>query len=290
MKASIVSPSGRPPMGVRARLSSLGSVQAVARSRRLSSYSNNAAKRILSSSTVTLQGPKRPREVMRPLSPTSSQPSPEHSTTPDASSENEEDSSDEQRKIDEQETLRLKLENLQKLMTADTLGLVASPSRMSASRSRYSEKGKGREQRRGRDRPLSSSSSGQLPRLETLAMTRRHSANHTPSHHSLSSASANSPQGSIPSIPSPPPETPSRPAMRQTPLHAGPPNQPGKSISPPPTISRNSAWGQNALRNNHVTNAVGRPKVGGGRSERGSEVGSSTSSLSYDDLLSGKQF
>ncbi|KAK7696238.1 hypothetical protein QCA50_000891 [Cerrena zonata] len=286
MKSSIMSPGGRPPMGVRARLSSLGSVQAVARSRRLSTLSNTAAKRILSSSTATLQGPKRPREMMRPLSPTSSHPSPENSTSPDASSEDEEDSNDEQRAIDEQETLRLKLENLQKLMTADALGLVASPSRMSASR--YSEKGRRSEYRRGRDRPLSSSSSGQLPRLETLSMTRRHNANHTPSHHSLSSASASSPQGSIPSIPSPPPETLSnRPTRRQTPLHARPLSQPGKSTSPPPSISPNSAWGQNvsSSRSNHFAN-VGRTKLRGDRSERGSEVGSSTSSLSFEELPS----
>ena len=276
MKSSIVSPGAR-PLGVRARLSSLGSVQAVARSRKLSNISNNAAKRILSSSTATLQGPKRAREVIRPLSPTSSHPSPVDSATPDASSEDESDSNDDQqRKIEEQETLRLKLENLQKLMTADALGLVASPTRMSASR--YSDNGKWRE----RDRPLSSSSSGHLPRLDTLAMTRKHDANDTPSHHSLSSTGANSPQGSIPSIPSPPPE-PSNRYTRQTPLQTRVLAQPDNSTSLPPTLSHDNALGHTTSK---PSQTEGGSKASSSRSERSSEIGSSASSI--EELLSGE--
>ena len=163
-------------------------------------------------------------------------------------------------------------------MTADALGLVASPTRMSASR--YSDNGKWRE----RDRPLSSSSSGHLPRLDTLAMTRKYDANDTPSHHSLSSTGANSPQGSIPSIPSPPPE-PSNRYTRQTPLQTRVPTQPDESTSPPPTLSRNNASGHTSSK---PSQTEGKSKASSSRSERSSEVGSSASSLSLEELLSGE--
>lgn len=278
LRSSIVSPGGR-PMGVRARLSSLGSVQAQARSRRLSSMSSPTAKKVLSSSTLTLQGPKKPREPLRRLSPASSHASPEDSTTPDADSEDEDELNDEERRAEEQETLQLKLQTLQKMMTIEALGLVSSPTRASASH--YSDKGKGREQHRNRNRPLSSSSASSSRHAQLqLNMTRRYSASQTPSHHSLSSVDANSPQGSIPSIPSPPPEPTGRPSTRQVPLsrHL---SQPSKSTSPP-AVSPKSAWGHTAAaQTNQGAHAVGRTKVGGGRvSERGSEMGSEASSFS----------
>ena len=259
------------PLNVRARLSSLSYSS---RTRKMSAMSQS--KQVLGSSVLTLQGPKRSREHIQRLSPTtSSRASPSGVSSNDASSEDENDKAEEEeRRAEEQHALDLKLKNLQKMMTREALGFVASPSPISPSRSQiqgFSIKGK--EVDRGRTRPLSASSASiNLP--PRLDMTRRQSTSQTPSHHSLSSAS--SPQGSIPSIPSPPPERRSQP---QSPM-ARRLSEQFKSTSPP-TVSTKSAWAQNTR---HGT--VSRTKIGGGRSERGSEMGSEASSFSD---LSGKR-
>ncbi|KAI0080833.1 hypothetical protein K474DRAFT_100748 [Panus rudis PR-1116 ss-1] len=276
LRASIVSPGGR-PLNVRARLSSLGSVQA-ARSRKLSTISNTPGKKVLSSSTLTLQGPKRSKEPIRPLSPTASQPSPSGSSSPGASSEGEDDdlADEETRRAEEQDLLEQKLKELQRVMTRDTLGLVASPARA------RKDKGKSRDDR-GRPQTLSSSSSSGPHRRPQLDMTDRYKSQ-TPSHHSLSSVDANSPQGSIPSIPSPPPESAAKQG-RQTPLR--PLSQPSKSTSPP-AVSPSRAWGTSAPAKPSFggTTGVTRTKIGGGRmSSKGSEMGSEASSFS--DLSGG---
>ncbi|TCD61402.1 DNA damage-inducible protein 1 [Steccherinum ochraceum] len=258
------STTGR-PMNVRARLSSLSHSS---RTRKASTMSQQS-KQVLGSSVLTLQGPKRSREHIQRLSPTvSSRASPSAVSSNDASSEDENDKAEEEeRRAEEQEALELKLKNLQKMITRETLGLIASPSPVSPSRSQIlSMSIKGKEVDRGRRRPLSASSAS--VNFAGLDITRRHSSSQTPSHHSLSSAS--SPQGSIPSIPSPPPERRGQP---QSPM-ARRLSEQFKSTSPP-TVSTRPAWAQ-ATR----AGTVGRTRIGGGRSERGSEMGSEASSFS----------
>ncbi|KAH8096665.1 hypothetical protein BXZ70DRAFT_329214 [Cristinia sonorae] len=249
------------PLNVRARLSSLSHSS---RTRRTSTISIQS-KQGLGSSVLTLQGPKRSREHIQRLSPTtSSRASPAAESSNDASSEEEEDKAEEElRRAEQQEALDLKLKNLQKIMTRETLGLVASP--ISPSRSQINSI-KGKEVDRGRTRPLSASSASinfpaHMPR-------RGSSTSQTPSHHSLSSAS--SPQGSIPSIPSPPPERRGQP---QSPM-ARRLSEQFKSTSPP-AVSTRPAWAQTTR---HGT--VSRTRMGGGPSERGSEMGSEASSFS----------
>lgn len=254
------------PLNVRARLSSLSQSS---RTRRMSTMSQQS--KGLGSSVVTLQGPKRSREHIRlgRLSPTaSSRASPSAVSSNDASSEDENDKAEEEeRRAEQQQALDLKLKNLQKIMTREALGFVASPISPSRSQIQSINNIKGKEVDRGRTRPLSASSASMnLP--PRLNMSRRNSTSQTPSHHSLSSAS--SPQGSIPSIPSPPPERRSQP---QSPM-ARRLNEQFKSTSPP-TVSTRPAWAQTTR---HGT--VSRTKIGGGRSERGSEMGSEASSFS----------
>lgn len=257
------------PLNVRARLSSLSHSS---RTRKISAMSQQS-KQVLGSSVLTLQGPKRSREHIQRLSPTiSSRASPSAVSSNDASSEDENDKAEEvERRAEEQEALELKLKNLQKIMTREALGLVASPSPVSPARSQM-QSIKGKEVDRGRTRPLSASSASVNfpPRMD---LSRRYSTSQTPSQHSLSSAG--SPQGSIPSIPSPPPERRSQP---QSPM-ARRLSEQFKSTSPP-AVSMRPAWAQTTR---HGT--VGRTKIGGGRSERGSEMGSEASSFSD---LSGK--
>ncbi|KAH9938125.1 uncharacterized protein B0H18DRAFT_4409 [Fomitopsis serialis] len=216
------------PLGVRARLSSLGSLRA----RRGSLVRNTSqrfslvgqatmhgqangngnaqasgsgaaqtrtSKKVSSSSTLTLQGLRRSRgSLHRPLSPTSSHAASEAEA--DGMGDDEEsDGSDEDEAVrkeeeDEREAeakeLERKLEKLQKMMTTDALGLVSSPATL-----RERDKGK-QVADRGRTRPLSSS-------MASLSSA-QHSASR--SQQSLSSLSSRgSPQGSIPSIPSSPP-------------------------------------------------------------------------------------
>ncbi|KIP04568.1 hypothetical protein PHLGIDRAFT_25547 [Phlebiopsis gigantea 11061_1 CR5-6] len=253
------STSGR-PLAIRTRLNSLGNIH----------RSINSPQKVTSSSVITLQGPKRTHAPLRPLSPTSSRPSPSSpSSGADGGDEDEEEEEEmrryeeEEKRLEEQQALDQKLRELEQKLTKESIGLVSSPPKPSFSR---------REVDRGRMRPLSSSSvSSSLH--QRLDFSRRHSASHTPSHHSLSSAS--SPQGSIPDIPSPPSETsqPSSPVPR----HLSPV---GPSRSPP-AVSHGNAFG--TVRGPSVYR---RATLGGNvRSERGSEIGSAASSFSD---LSGK--
>ena len=223
--------------------------------------------KVSSSSVLTLQGPKRPHTQLRPLTPTSSgsRASPTSAVSPPDSDESEEEEharreAELEKRIEEQEALDQKLRDLERKMTKEALGLVASPPQSPT----YLDKRKGKETDRGRVRPLSmsSASSSLHQRLNMqqldMNMSRRISQSQTPSHHSLSSTS--SPQGSIPSIPSPPPESRS-PQLSPMARHFSP----AKSTSPP-AISHGVAWGN--------------ARPGRVRSERGSEMGSEASSFS----------
>ncbi|KAI0832938.1 hypothetical protein BC628DRAFT_367665 [Trametes gibbosa] len=198
------------PLGVRARLSSLGHAHASAR---LKSPVNTepahsplagplpaggqpprTTKKISSSSTITLQGPKRTRTPLRSrLSPTSSRPGSSSDGVGDDMSGSD-DSDEEQRKADEaerQEMLTRKLQDLQNMMTRDTLGLVADP----ATRANGT--------RRGRTRPASNITTSAAS-LSSSSAPRSSSLSRSHGRQSLSSASVDSRQGSIQSIPSPP--------------------------------------------------------------------------------------
>ena len=190
------------PLAVRARLSSLG---------------NNSPrpKKASSSSTLTLQGPiKHYTPVMRPTSPSSSE---EEIDSEEEAAAKEEEAD---RKLEEQEALELKLKNLQKMMTNDSLGLVSS--------SRPKDKS------RAVDRGRIGVQSSRPP----LAMPGRGEPSSRSTSQSVSSTS--SPQGSVPSIPSPPPGSQSHsPISRHM--------SPSKSSSPP-AVSPRSAHGQSHLR------------------------------------------
>ncbi|KAF6761951.1 hypothetical protein DFP72DRAFT_877558 [Ephemerocybe angulata] len=152
------------PLGVRARLNSL---------------TNNAPrpKKIISSSTLTLQASKKEHLPLRPTSPSSGS---------DGDSEDDEEARKEEeaeRAAEEQETLNRRLEELQRMMTNDAIGLVstARPRRRSLN------------QDRGRLGALSPRSVGSSFRHDTLSSRSG----------SQSVSDTGSPQGSIPDIPSP---------------------------------------------------------------------------------------
>ncbi|KAJ7696000.1 hypothetical protein B0H17DRAFT_1054515 [Mycena rosella] len=225
-----MSPSGRlsTPLGVRARLSSLG---------------NNSPrpKKATSSSTLTVQGPKK---VHRPLSPTSSGSS-EEDDSEDEEAKKEEEAD---RNAEEQEALDRKLQELQQMVTNDALGLVSA-----ASRPGLPDKGKVKEINRGR------------MGLAATGVSALHGSFRRDSYSSpLSVSSASSAHGSIPDIPSPPPDSqPHSPISRHL--------SPSKSSSPP-ALSPRSALGHSHRRYG--------PLVERGVSEQGSNQGSEASSFS----------
>ncbi|KAH9939368.1 uncharacterized protein BXZ73DRAFT_99571 [Epithele typhae] len=212
----------RPALGVRARLSSLGRAhgRALAQHRTVSgqehvqsplsanpAYAYPSPSKKVSSSTITLQGPvRKTRSPMGPpLSPASSRAGSSsdgaNGGDDDMSDEEDEESDEDVRREEEaerQESLARKLQNLGKLITEDTLGLVAERRVPVASSVRLNGSGSGLVMKpRGRTRPMSAS----------MAMQQqRPSPSRSQSHRSLSSASVDSPQdspqGSIPSIPS----------------------------------------------------------------------------------------
>lgn len=146
------------PLGVRARLNSLGGTP--------------QARKALSSSTLTLRTPIKQHVSIRPTTPSS-----------DGGSDSEDDNAlkeeEAERTAEEQEALDRKLEELQRMMTNDALGLVARP------RGKSNDKGRG---------ALSPRSVGSSYRPDTLSSRST----------SQSVSSAGSPHGSIPDIPSPP--------------------------------------------------------------------------------------
>lgn len=208
------------PLGVRARLSSLGQSQRARRGsvvRNVSLRTNpsgsengntlpnglpgpRTTKRASSSSVLTLQEPRTSRGTPpRPLSPTSSHAASEaeadHANGRVGDDEDSEDSDEdedakreeeEDQRAEQQQTLERKLRELELMMSKDALGLVASPKKENLS-----------QLRRGRPRPLSTS---------TASLSSAHPST-SRSQQSLSSLSSRSPHGSIPSIPSSPPHT-----------------------------------------------------------------------------------
>ena len=164
-----LSSSAKPstPLGVRARLNSL---------------TNNSAsrpgKKGVSSSTLTLQASRRGHLPLRQASPFSGSDDDEDSED-EAEARKEEEA---ERAAEEQESLARKLEELQKMMTGEAIGLVstARPRRRSLNLDR------------GRLGALSPRSVGSSYRPDTLS-----------SRSGSQSVSDSSPQGSIPDIPSP---------------------------------------------------------------------------------------
>jgi hypothetical protein len=184
------------PLGVRARLSSLGS---------------NAPRprKATSSSTLTLQ-PVAPK-LFSPLRPTS--PS---SSGGDTDSEEEAIKEEEaDRDAEEEEALARKLEELQKMVTNDGLGLVSG--------TRPKDKDKGKSRDRGRSAPLSPRSLGSS-RVDTLSSRSM--------SQSISSAGSPHGSGSIPDIPSQSSES-----QPQSPIGKDLSN---KSSSPPAVSSRSA--------------------------------------------------
>ncbi|KAF9450166.1 hypothetical protein P691DRAFT_665889 [Macrolepiota fuliginosa MF-IS2] len=191
------------PRNVRARLNSLG---------------NNSPrpKKAISSSTLTVQGIKRVPLALRPQSPSSS----DGSLSSDDMSLKEEEA---ERTAEEQDALDRKLEELTRLITNDTLGLVRT------------HKSK-RSIDRGRAGVLSSSNPN-----SAAESFRGDSLSSRSDNQSLSSVS--SPQGSIPEIPSPP--TDSQP---QSPLHWSRHNMSPAKSSSPAAVSPRSALSHSHIR------------------------------------------
>ncbi|KAI0677759.1 hypothetical protein C8Q78DRAFT_1074433 [Trametes maxima] len=211
------------PMGVRARLSSLGSARAhnqlrspVSTDPRQSPLSgavfpSRPTKKISSSSTLTLQGPKKTRSPLQPLSPASSRAGSSSEGDGADLSESDEEEEAQNDEAERQEALTRKLQDLTRLMTKDSLGLIADPS------SRANGK------QRGRSRPLSGASTSGAS-LSSLSP----SGSRSHENPSLSSASVDSPHGSIPSIPSSPQQAPRR-AQQHSHTHARHPNYGARS-------------------------------------------------------------
>ncbi|KII94668.1 hypothetical protein PLICRDRAFT_33485 [Plicaturopsis crispa FD-325 SS-3] len=229
------------PLGVRTRLTSLGH------------YTPHKPKKASSSSTLTLQGPKKSHVPLRPTTPSSSE---DGTDSEDEAAAKEEEAD---RTAEEQEALDRKLKDLQKMMTNDALGLVTS-SRPKSKKGKEIDRG-----RLGASQPQPVHGRGSI-RREHTRVTRDDEL----SSRSQSLSSTTSPQGSIPSMPSPPPESQSRsPISRHI--------SPGKSTSPPAVSPRS---------------AVGRAHIIMGRnseSEQESTHGSPASSFSdiSDASLSG---
>ncbi|KAJ7070008.1 hypothetical protein C8F01DRAFT_1114951 [Mycena amicta] len=197
-----MSPSGTrisTPLGVRARLSSLGS-------------NSPGPKKATSSSTLTVQGPKK---APRTLSPTSASSEGTDSDDDDTKLEEEEE-----KKAEEQETLDRKLQELQQMVT--NVGLVSTPSRPGTSM-------KAKDAPRGR---VGAASAVASPMNGSFRQENRSSP--------MSVSSASSAHGSIPDIPSPPPDSQSHSPMSR---HLSP----SKSTSPP-ALSPRSALGQSHRR------------------------------------------
>jgi hypothetical protein len=213
------------PLSVRARLNSLGSRSA-------------RSPIIPSSSTSTLQGLKKSFNPVRlPPSP-----------SPPGSSDSEDDDARKAEEFESQEALAKRLNELQKMMTKENLGLVRSPQ----------QSPKGKEADRGQaaatnSRPVS----GVIQRDEL-------------SSQSQSASSANSPQNSVPSMPSP-----TLDSQRGSPTGKPPSSN---SSSPPP--SSRSTHGQSHLRFGHL---VLTPHTGEHTSELGSTHGTSSAS-SFSDI------
>ena len=152
------------PLGVRARLSSLGN-------------NSSRPRKATSSSTLTYQAPKRSIVPILPASPSSS---PDDTDSDDEQAMKEEDAD---RAAEEEDALSRKLVELQKMMTNEALGLVGGA---------RPKNPKNKTTDRGRSAPLSPRSTTSS-RMDTLSSRSA----------SQSVSSVSSPQGSIGDIPSP---------------------------------------------------------------------------------------
>jgi hypothetical protein len=152
------------PLGVRARLSSLGN-------------NSSRPRKATSSSTLTYQPPKRAMTPLRSASPSSS---PDETDSDDELATKEEDAD---RIAEEEDALSRKLLELQKMMTNEALGLVGG-TRPKTSKNKATD--------RERSAPLS-------PRSTTSSRTDTLSSRSA----SQSVSGASSPQNSIGEIPSP---------------------------------------------------------------------------------------
>ncbi|KAF7298847.1 Atg29-N domain-containing protein [Mycena indigotica] len=173
-----MSPSGTriaTPIGVRARLSSLGS-------------NSSRPKKATSSSTLTVQASKK---AARPLSPTSGS-----SDGTDSEEDENKLEEEEEKKAEEQETLDRKLQDLQQMVM--NVGLVSAPSRPGTSM----HKGKARDVPRGR---MGAASAVTSPMNGSFRQDNRSSP--------MSVSSVSSAPGSIPDMPSPPPDSQSHSPM-----------------------------------------------------------------------------
>jgi len=214
-------------LGIRARLNSLGA---------------NSPRKASSSSTLTLQTPKKPPTLLKPTSTAVSD-----SGSTDSEEEEMMKEEEAERNAEEQEALDRKLRDLQRMMTNEALGLV--------SLGRSKSRGKGKVVDRGR---LGLDAFSSPPR-SMQGSFRRDALSSRSTSQSVSSAS--SPQGSVPEIPSPPDSLPRSPISRHMSM------SPRKSASPP-TLSPRSVVGQPHRRYNHLHG-----------SNHGSEASSSFSDL-----------
>ncbi|KAI0638705.1 hypothetical protein C8Q77DRAFT_449785 [Trametes polyzona] len=261
------------PLGVRARLSSLGSARAHMQLRSpvntepvhsplsglptLSSNPPRPSKKVSSSSTLTLQGPRRVRSPLHTkLSPTSSRAGSSSEGDGDDLSGSD-DSDEEARKAEEaerQEMLTQKLRDLEKMMTKDTLGLVVEPSRAGG-------------KHRGRPRPSVAASGASL---SSLSARQSSSLSRSQGHQSLSSASVDSRQGSIPSIPSPPAHASQQlqqqlshmyPRQPSRSMHAHVDRAPTHSDSHPHSLSTSQSLSQSRSTKRSSSNPQSPPRV-----------------------------
>ncbi|KAJ4472907.1 hypothetical protein C8J55DRAFT_519923 [Lentinula edodes] len=260
--------SGTTPLGIRARLNSLGH-------RDNSSVSSLRPKKATaSSSTLTLQSPLA-------RNPTHLQSGSERRPSPPSSGEDEMDSDDDEmlkeeeaeRVAEEQEALDKKLAELQKMITGDSLGLV------SVGRKQVRRIGQqGGEYSRGRDDPnIPSETHHNYHKQRYNASLSSRSAST-----SQSVSSANSPQGSLPEIPSPIPDS-----LPQSPLPRSPPLRrhmsPTKSLSPP-ALSPRSALGQSHRGLGHASGRLNEHDKDGSEASTGSFSDISDTSLSASAL------
>ncbi|KAJ3998030.1 hypothetical protein F5050DRAFT_1308935 [Lentinula boryana] len=249
---------GTIPLGIRARLNSLGHRD------NSSTSSLRPKKATTSSSTLTLQTPiaRKPAQL---------QPGLDRPVSPPSSEEDELDSDDDEmlkeeeteRAAEEQEALDKKLAELQKMITGDMLGLVSVGRKQGSHLAR--------EHVRGRDGP-------NIP--ETHHYNASLSSRSASTSQSVSSAS--SPQGSLPEIPSPTPDSsPQSPQPRSPPLRRH--MSPTKSLSPP-TLSPRSALGQSHRGLGHAAGRLNDYDKDGSEASTGSFSDISDTSLSASAL------
>ncbi|KAE9404909.1 hypothetical protein BT96DRAFT_916574 [Gymnopus androsaceus JB14] len=217
---------GSTPLGIRARLNSIGHRDSS------SSSSLRPRKGTASSSTLTLQTPvaRKPIHhlpIERPASPASSEEDEMDSDDDEMLKEEESE-----RDAEEQEALDRKLADLQKMMTGEKLGLVSVGKKQGRQVAKQS-----REYDRGRS---DLSASAALNR-SIHQHNHHYNASLSSQSNSASVSSAGSPQGSLPEIPSPTADSLPHSPESRSPLRRH--MSPTKSSSPP-ALSPRSALGQ----------------------------------------------